>query len=365
MKVPYQDLSLSSPRERQALLDAIGAVMERGHQMMGPEIEELEGAVARRIGRGHAVMVGSGTAALELALRALGIRPGDEVITTPLTTPSTVNAIRLTGAVPVFGDVGPDLNLDPASVVPLITERTRALLPVHWSGRLCDMDGFWDIARERNLGVIEDGSRAFGGERLGHKSGGTGEIGCFSFNPTKVFAACGEAGMALTDDDGVAERLRLLRLGGHACPQATEPSPNARPDSLQAAILLKRLQQVDGILRIREENARLLDEALDGLVTLPPSEHGERHVYQAYTILTEADRRDALKAHLAAAGIDARIDPPTLVPDLPAHRENARGDWLHARDLHRRMLSLPIHEKLEEEQVERMADAVRAFFRSA
>lgn len=361
MKVPFLDLRVIDQEERAELLAAVDTVLCHGRIVLGPEVQELEWEVAARCGRKYAVGVGSGTDALYVALRALEIGPGDEVVTTPLSFVATANAIALTGATPIFADIGDDLNLDPSTIEQVLSPRTKAIMPVHYTGKLCQMDPILRLAEERQLLVIEDASQAFGAAYQGRTAGAFGEIGCFSMNPMKVFAACGEAGMIVTDRDEMRDRIVALRYNGLVNREfCHDVSLNGRLDTLQAAILLQRLARVDGIIARRREIAGWYHAALAGLVGVPGEAPGYRDVYYTYTIRT--DRRDELKAFLESRSIETRIQHPLLMPEQPVHRGKVKGEFPHAERLVRQVLCIPNNEKLTQPQVEYVAGSIKQFF---
>ncbi len=213
-RVAFLDLRVLDDDERAELMAAVETVFRHGRMLLGPEVQELEQRVAQRCGREYGIGVSSGTDALYLALRSLDIGPGAEVITTSLSWIATTNAIALTGATPVFADIRSDLNIDPASVQRLVTERTRAILPVHYTGKVCDMAALQQIADTHGLFIVEDASQAFDATWHGRRAGGFGVLGCISMNPMKVLAACGEAGMIVTDRADLRDRLESLRYNG-------------------------------------------------------------------------------------------------------------------------------------------------------
>ena len=361
MKVPFLDLRVTDDAERRELTDALDAVLRHGRFVFGPEVGELEGRLAAACGRRFAVGVGSGTDALIVGLKSLGIGPGDEVITTPLSFVATANAISLVGAVPVFADVGDDLNLDPDTIDPLVTAATKAVLPVHWTGRVCRMSDIMAVAERRKLMVVEDCSQAFGATRNGAPAGSFGAVACFSMNPMKVFAACGEAGFVATDCEDAAEALRTLHYNGmvdrDTCSQI---SHNARLDTVQAAMLLRRIERYPAKVVARRDVARFYDQALSGVVETPPADDGGESVYYTYTVL--ASDRDRLRAHLAENGIETKVQHLPLMPDQPAHRPSAGGDCPNARRLMKNALSLPASEKVSADQRQYVADCIRAFY---
>lgn len=380
VRVPFLDLRVIDADERAELLEAVEGVLRHGRLVLGPEVEAFERRIAGMCGRRYAVGVGSGTDALFIGLRAAGIgsTPGsvrggerDEVITTGMSWIATANAIVMSGALPVFADVGEDLNIDPASVRSLITPRTRAILAVHNQGRLADVAALRGIADRHGLMLIEDAAQAFGARGSdGRAAGAFGEVGCMSMNPMKVLAALGEAGAIVTDDPAIAERAVALRYNGTVHREDCHwPSLNGRLDTLQAAMLLRRLDRLEGVLARRRSIAMryhrgLAEPAADGRVRLP-IEHERlrplgRDVYYTYTV--QLDGRDELMRHLESHGIESRVRHPIILPGHTAYRAAARGRWDRAAVLVDRMLCLPVHEKMSDEQVEHVIASVRSFF---
>lgn len=363
-KVPFLDLRILDEREREDILSAVENVFRHGRIVLGPEVQELENEIARRCGRKYGIGVNSGTDALFLGLKSLGIGPGDEVITTVLSWIATANAIALNGATPVFADINDDLNIDPASVRKLVTRRTRAIMPVHYTGKVCQMTALMQIAAEHGLLVVEDASQAFDAKQQGRMAGSFGDLACFSMNPMKVFAACGEAGMAVTDREEVYEKMISLRYNGTVNrEECIEVSLNGRLDTLQAAILLQRIDRVEEIIRKRREIAGWYDERLAGLVGIPKQEAGEEDVYYTYQI--RANRRDELKTFLEARGVETKIQHPYLMADQPAYRHLVNNnDFPNARRLIKQILCIPVHEKLTRDDVEYVAARIREFYES-
>lgn len=359
-KVPFLDLRITDDAERRALLDAVDRVFRHGRIVLGPEVAELEGSVARLCGRRYCAGVNSGTDALYLALRAFKVGHGDEVITTALSWVATANAIALTGATPVFADIRDDLNINPDSVRSLVGSRTKCILPVHYTGKVCDMTALGEIARRHKLLVLEDASQCFSARHRGGVAGSFGDAAAFSLNPMKVFAACGEAGLVVTDDEALMQRLEFLRYNGCVNRETcVEPSLNGRLDTVQAAVLLERLKRVDGVVERRRRNAALYRQGLSGKVVCPADAEGDRDVYYTFTIQT--DRRDALKEFLVERGVETKIQHPLLMPQQPAYAAAAKGDYPNALRLAPRVLCLPVHEKLSPDDVEYVCDCVLEF----
>ncbi|MFA6502096.1 MAG: DegT/DnrJ/EryC1/StrS family aminotransferase, partial [Parachlamydiales bacterium] len=243
-KVAFLDLRIDKD-EREELLTAINTVFEHGKIVLGPEVQEFERLIANFCNRKYAVGVSSGSDALFLGLKSLGIKEGDEVITTSLSWIATAHAIARTGAKPIFADINDDLNIDPDSIIKLVTSKTKAIVPVHYTGKICQMNKILDIAKKHNLHIVEDSAQAFGALYEDKIAGSFGKVACFSLNPMKVFAACGEAGIVLTDDKDIYEKLIILRYSGTINKeQCIEISLNSRIDTIQAAMLIKRFDRV-------------------------------------------------------------------------------------------------------------------------
>jgi len=359
-RIPFLDLRVGDD-ERKRLLEAIDRVLQHGRLVMGPEVERFEAQVAKRCGRKFAVGVGSGTDALFLALKAMGIGPGDEVITTSLSWIATANAIALCGASPVFADIGEDLNIDPQSVRSLVGKKTKAIVPVHYTGRCCQMQALEDIADAHGLAIVEDAAQAFGAMHDGRPAGSFGVAGCFSMNPMKVFAACGEAGAVVTDRQDIHERLLACRYNGTVNRETCiAVSLNGRIDTLQAAVLLERLKTVDEVIARRRQNAAFYNRNLYGVTGLPAVGPGDDHVYYTYTL--QAQRRDELMGYLASEGIETRIQHPILMPHQPAYQKARRAPLPVAEAVIQKILCIPVNEKITTGQMEIVCDRIRRFF---
>jgi dTDP-4-amino-4,6-dideoxygalactose transaminase len=363
-RVAFLNLSIQDQSERDAILAAIETVLRHGQLILGPEVRDLERRVAALCGRKHGIGVGSGTDALLLGLKALGIGAGDEIITTPLSWLATASAILANGATPVFADIDESLNIDPATLEALITPRTKAILPVHFTGRLARMAEIGEIARKHRLLVVEDGSQAFGATFDGKPCGAFGDLACISLGPMKLLGALGDAGIILTDDDAVAQRLLRLRHSGvvdrDTC---VEISHNCRLDTVHAAVLLQRLSRYRAAIARRQEIAARYSRDLAGLVGVPQALPGYEDVFYTYTIRTP--QRDALRRHLANAGIDTRVHHPILMPDQPAFQGKVRGRFPRAAALVGEILSIPAHEKLGADDQSLVIAAIKDFFEAA
>lgn len=361
MRIPMVDLQ-AQYRDLQDEMDgAIQAVVRSGQFVLGPAVQALEREVAAYCDVRHAVSVASGTDALHLALRAAGVGPGDEVITTPFTFIATAGAVSQTGARPVFVDIDPaTFNIDPGKVAQAVTARTRAVLPVHLYGQPADLAPMRELCRDRGFALIEDCAQSFGAEYGGRKSGAYGDLGCFSFYPSKNLGAYGDGGMVITNDDAAAERLRRLRDHGRIEGyRHGMVGYNSRLDELQAAVLRVKLRRLDDYNRRRRENARRYGERLAGAGVVPPAEDGKGlHVYHQYTVRTP--RRDALRAALSAAGIASAVYYP-----IPLHRQEVYAApyagirFPVAEAAADEVLSLPMYPELSEQQIDDVARVVR------
>ena len=362
--IPLLDLA-AQYRELKTEIDAaIARVFESGQFILGKETEAFEEEFASYCNVEHAVAVNSGTSALHLALLAAGIGAGDEVVTVPFTFYATAAAIGYTGATPVYADIDPaTFNIDPKKIEAAITERTRAILLVHLYGQAADMDPILEIARRHKLIVIEDAAQAHGAEYKGRRVGGIGDLGCFSFYPTKNLGAAGEGGLVTTNNAEFARSLSLLRNWGEE--QRYYPvlkGFNFRMQGLQAAILRTKLTRLEAWTEARRAAAAEYDRLLgDSDVVCPAKTAGGRHVYCLYTI--RARERDELQKKLGAAGIQTAVHYPLPIHLMPAYTD-ARykaGDFPVAEASARTVLSLPMHAHLTASQVERVASEVIKF----
>jgi dTDP-4-amino-4,6-dideoxygalactose transaminase len=372
MNVPLIDLKPQYDALREELNAAVARVFDSQQFILGEDVRRLEEEVAGYTGTGHAVGCASGSDALLLALLALGVGAGDEVVTTPHTFFATAGSIARTGARPVFVDIEPrTYNIDPARVEAAITERTRAVLPVHLYGQCAEMDEILAVAERHGLPVVEDAAQAIGAEDRGRRAGSMGAAGCFSFYPTKNLGAAGEAGIVTTDDADLAARMRRLRAHGGATEyQHEELGFNSRLDTLQAAVLRVKLPHLDSWSQARRERAevytRLLEEAgLAELVAPPFVRDDARHIFHLYVIRAPAPAgRDALIEHLKRNGVGTKVYYP-----VPMHLQQCfaplgykEGDFPEAERAARETLALPMFPELTEEQQQYVVETIRRFF---
>jgi len=364
IKIPIYDPRPEIAALRGEIDAAIKRVIDSGRFILGPEVEAFEREAAAYLGVKHAVGLNSGTDALVIGLRALGIGPGDEVITTPFTFFATAEAISLVGATPVFVDIDPrTFNIDPALIPAAISDRTRAIVPVHLYGQAAEMDPILKIAREHGLKVLEDTAQAFGGEYKGRKLGTLGDAGAFSFFPTKNLGGFGDGGLLATNSDEVAEKARMLRAHGARRKYENELlGYNSRLDALQAAVLRVKLRHLDEFNQSRRRVARAYGERLGTLpnLVLPYEAPHVGHVFHQYTVRVPADRRNAITAGLADRGISTIVYYPVPVHRLPVYA-HAQSDLPAAEEVAKQVLSLPMGPLLDvRHAVPRVASALQS-----
>ena len=361
MNVPYLDLSVRDKSLKKDLLGAVDQVLSHGRVVLGPEIAEFEELISEICGRKYAVGVSSGTDALYVSLMSLGIGPGDEIITTPMSWIATVNAIVLTGATPVFVDVRIDLNIDAERIVEAITPRTKAILPVHYTGNICDMHTICSIADEYGLLVIEDAAQAFGAKNRYGIAGSFGKVACFSMNAMKVLHSYGEAGVVVTDDENIRDKMVALRYAGTVNREdCVIPSLNFRIHTLQAALLLVELKRIDNIIDQRRRIAVHYETMLSDVVVCPNVDPESEPVYYTYTIQT--DNRDELREYMANNNIETKIHHPILMPYHTAYSGRFSPDIPVAERSVRRILSIPNHENMTDDELDYVASTILQFY---
>jgi dTDP-4-amino-4,6-dideoxygalactose transaminase len=365
LSVPFLDLQEQNRRIASEWTAALETVTSQSQFILGPAVEQFEAAFARYIGVQHCAGLNNGTSALQLALRACDIGPGDEVVTTPHTWISTSWAISYVGAKPVYVDIDPTtFTLDPALVQRAITPRTKAILPVHLYGQACDLGSLVKLAEANGLVLIEDAAQAHGAQYQGRRVGSFGRVGCFSFYPGKNLGGFGEAGAIVTDDAAIAARVKRLRDhaqdGRH---HHVEIGYNARMEGIQGAVLEVKLRHLDDWNNMRRRHANRLSELLGGVPGLrtPTAVDPAGHVWHLYVVLLEGIDRGELVKQLAKRGIATAIHYPTPVPLQPAYAYlcHAAGDFPVAEDVTSRCLSLPMYPELTNEQLEYMAETIK------
>ncbi|MCC6444931.1 MAG: DegT/DnrJ/EryC1/StrS family aminotransferase [Armatimonadetes bacterium] len=367
MNVPMADLRAQHRRIRAEIDAAIGEVLDKGSYILGENVSLLEKEIAAYTGVRHGLGVASGTDALLLAMAALDIGEGDEVVTTAFTFVATIEMITALRAVPVFADIDPvTFNLDPSSLAAKITPRTKAIIPVHLYGQVADMKAVGETARKHSLFIIEDAAQAIGASLNGRRAGAFGHAAALSFYPTKNLGGCGDGGMVLTDDEYIAERVRLLRFHGSGGTYLYRYRGfNSRLDEMQAAILRVKMRYLDLWNERRRANAALYRDLLadidPAILSLPAEAPGGQHIYHQFTL--RCARRDDLKAYLQSQGSGSAVFYP-----LPLHLQDAyrylgcrEGDFPESERAAREVLSIPVYPEMERSQVEAVAQAIRRF----
>jgi dTDP-4-amino-4,6-dideoxygalactose transaminase len=358
--IPQVDLRRQHAALREELLAAAARVLDSGRFILGPEVRALEAEVAALCGVRHGVGVNSGTDALHLALAAVGVGPGDEVVTPAFSFVASASAAVMLGATPVFVDIDPEtFNLDPAAVERALTPRSRAVVAVHLYGQVAAMERIAGLARARGLAVVEDAAQAVGAEYGGRPVGSWGDATCLSFYPTKNLGACGDGGMVVTSRDDVAERVRLLR--DHGAPRKYEHAElgqSSRLDELQAALLRVKLARLAGWTEARRALAARYRDLLAGLpLGLPVERPPARHVYHQFVV--RAPQRDALAEALAGLGVGTSVHYPSIIPAQPMFgRRDAERDFPEAARAAREVLALPCFPELTTVEAEQVAAAL-------
>ena len=366
--IPQLDLAAQYASIAAEIREALERVLASQQFVLGREGAALEQEIARTCGSAHGIGVASGTDALILALRASGVKGGDEVILPPFTFVATGSAVSALGARPVFADIHPSTyNIDPSEVERRITTRTRAIIVVHLYGLPADMDPILSIARKRGLPIIEDNAQAIGAAYKGRRTGSLGDVACLSFYPTKNLGAYGDAGMLVTNSPELAARLRTLRNHGQTSKYvSSEPGWNSRLDELQAAILRVKLRHLSDWQRARQSHAAEYTRHFNQLpgVMPPLVPEGCEHVYHQYTIRIE--NRDSVQKMLTEQKIGSAVyyPVPLHLQPLYASLGHKRGDFPHAEHAAEEVLSLPMYPELRSDQVARVAETIAEFVKS-
>jgi len=358
--IPMLDLKAEYALFEPELSECLQAVLQSTQFVLGPQVSALEREVADYCGAGHGVGVANGTDALHLAMRALGIGPGHEVVTSAFTFIGTAEAISYCGATPVFVDIDPDtFNIDPVAVDAAITPRTRAVMPVHLFGQCADLARLQAICEQRGLALVEDCAQAIGADWEGTRCGSVGVAGCFSFYPSKNLGCYGDGGMVLTRDAKLADEIKVLRNHGSRTRYHHHViGYNCRLDEMQAAILRVKLKQLDKLNALRREKAHAYNRLLAGSSVVTPREHGSgMHVYHQYTL--RSAKRDAIRAALDAAKIGSMIYYPIPLHRQDVYQEMCRGVGLpHSEQAAASVVSLPMFPMLTNAQIQRVCEVV-------
>ena len=358
----FIDLKTQYRKIEDKIKNRINTVLEHGQYIMGPELKELEAKLADYVGVKHAIACSSGTDALLLALMALDLKAGDEVITTPFSFFATAEVIILLGAKPVFVDICQDTyNIDVEKVSAAITSKTKAIMPVSLYGQCSDMKALQEIANKHNLAVIEDAAQSFGATQNALRSGGFGDFSCTSFFPSKPLGGYGDSGACFTNDDQKATKLRQLLVHGQGERYKHKyVGINGRMDSLQAAILLEKLTIFDEEVSLRQQVALQYQNLLEGHVKLPTILSNNTSVFAQYTI--EVEQRESFCKAMQDKGIPTAVHYPVLMPfqEALAYLNYKEGDFPIAEKASKRVVSLPMHPYLKLEEQVQIADAIKA-----
>jgi dTDP-4-amino-4,6-dideoxygalactose transaminase len=367
-RIPYVDLCTPAKKEVLGnIFRGLEDVFNSSRYILGNEVAEFETKFARVAGCEYGVGVNSGLDALILALRALGVGNGDEVITVPNSYVATAAAIALVGAKPVFVDIASDLNMDPEKLEGAINKRTKAIIPVHLTGNPCKMDDIMAIARKHGVKVIEDAAQAIGATFENKPVGSIGDVGCFSLHPLKNLHVWGDGGMITTNDRKLADALRMQRNHGHKNRDEVEFfSYNSRLDTVHAVVGLQYLKLLEDTIRVRTEHAKTYDSRFSKIgqyVTTPTVDRKARHVFHVYVI--KAKKRDELAEYLLDEGIETKIHYP-----IPIHLQKAashlgykKGDFPMTEKIAAEMMSIPIRENLSDEDLHLICDKIEAFYK--
>ena len=368
MKVRFFDLRVKDKKLNKELISSVKKVFSHGQVLLGPEVDQFEKKIAKMTGSKYAIGVGSGSSALYLALKSIGVKKGDEIITTPLTWIITLNAIAECGAIPVCVDIDEDFNIDPKKIVKAITKKTKAIIPVHFTGLMCKMDQINSIAKKYNLKVIEDAAQAFGAKYNGKKVGSFSDVASFSFNVMKNVGGFGEAGAVTTNNKKIFELVKMLRYTGTKSDpkkiisnECYHVALNHKIDTVHAAMLLVLLKYFKKKMAKRVEIANIYNKELQSIVKCPSiSSPGTSHGLYTYAIQT--DHRDKLMNYLSENGIQNKIYHIPLASDAPIFKKYRRFETPVARKVLAKILSLPAHEKITSSQQAYVIEKIKIFF---
>ena len=363
-KIDYINLEGQWLEEKSDLMPIIDGVMSSGVFVGGPHIEEFEQKAAQACGTKFCVSLNSGTDALVCAMVALGVRRGDEIITPPNSFIASTAAIVHIGAIPIFVDVLPDQSIDPDLIESAITNRSKAIMPVHLTGRMAKMDRIMEIAEKHNLAVLEDAAQSIGSLYKNRLSGSYGHIGCFSTHPLKNLNACGDGGFVVTNNEALAKKIRSMRNHGLVDRNTVEIFGYvSRMDALQAAILTYRLDRLASVIRRRRANTVLYRHFLDPAHVYVPEET-EDYFNTFHTFVIQVDQRDELQSWLAENGIQTAIHYPIPIHLQPAAKKLGykTGDFRMAEEQAGRILTLPVNQLLQPAQIRYISEAINAFY---
>ena len=365
-EIAYVDIAAQWADEREDLSPIIDRVLAAGHYVGGAEVELFEESAKKFFGSKYVIGLNSGTDALVCSLSAVGVRPGDEVITPPNSFVASTAAVTHIGAKPVFVDVKPDQNIDESLIEKAISSKTRAIMPVHLTGRMASMDVIKGVADKYGLPIVEDAAQSAGSRLKGRLAGTWGVVGCFSAHPLKNLNACGDAGFVVTDDNEIAENIRSMRNHGLVDRNTVQKFGFvSRLDSIQAAILRYRLSRLVQVIEKRRVNVQRYQDLLDSAFVFHPGEEYDQF-NSWHTFVIQVDRRDELREFLAGRGIETAIHYPIPIHLQPAARQFGyqKGDFPNTEHQATRILTLPVHQHLASEDIQLIAEAVNTFFQN-
>ena len=364
IQIPYVNMKAQWQEDRNELLPIIDKVLSSGQYVGGNEIDKFEEEIAKYCQVKYAVALNSGTDALTMALHLLGVGPGDEVITPPNSFIASTAVIIHLGAKPVFVDILPDQNIDPGKIEAAITEKTKAIMPVHLTGRVCNMDPIMQIANKHGLTIVEDAAQAIGSKYKSKPSGSIGDVGCFSTHPLKNLNACGDGGFLTTNDEKIYLKAKALRNHGMVDRDRVDNFGYvSRMDNLQAAILNYRLKKLDEIIDRRRQNAQSYLEYIEKeKVFIPREKEYEFNTYHTFVI--QVEKRNELKEFLLKQGIEAAIHYPTPIHLQPAAKRLGYkfGDFPITEKQAGMILTLPINQSLGQSDIERICVAINEYY---
>ncbi|MDC3167196.1 DegT/DnrJ/EryC1/StrS family aminotransferase, partial [Candidatus Pelagibacter sp.] len=349
-KVRFVNLEFDKNQLRKNIIKRFEKILKHGQFILGPEVHELEKKISKYCGRKYCLGTASGTDAIYLAVKALNLSKGDEIITSPMTWVSSTNSIVLNNAKPVFVDVKDDLNIDENKIEASITKKTKAILYVNYTGKIANVEKILSIAKKYNLKVIEDAAQSFGSMRNGKRSGSFADISCFSFNPMKILPSLGEAGAIVTDNKKIFEKIKILRYAGTLNKEDCHyPSLNFKIDTIQASFILEFLNNLNLSIKRRKEIANLYNKSLSTSIQTPKEQKNCSDTFYTYTVLVK--NRNKLLKHLNDKGIEARVKHPLLVSDQRAYKKFKNKNLVNSKKLIKKIISLPINDKISNSDV--------------
>ncbi len=361
-KVRFVNLEFNKNQLRKNIIKRFEKILKHGQFILGPEVHDLEKKISKYCGRKYCLGTASGTDAIYLAVKALNLSKGDEIITSPMTWVSSTNSIVLNNAKPVFVDVKDDLNIDENKIEASITKKTKAILYVNYTGKIANVEKILSIAKKYNLKVIEDAAQSFGSMRHGKRSGSFADVSCFSFNPMKILPSLGEAGAIVTNNKKIFEKIKILRYAGTLNKEDCHyPSLNFKIDTIQASFILEFLNNLNLSIKRRKEIANLYNKGLSTNIQKPKEQKNCSDTFYTYTVLVK--NRNKLLKYLNDKGIEARVKHPLLVSDQRAYKKFKNKNLVNSKKLIKKIISLPINDKISNSDVSYVIKTVNNFYK--